>query len=102
MSGVNEITSEELENLIKEDDDIIIIDVREAEEVMFGMIAGAKHIPLKNIQLMMNAFEDDKNYIVVCRSGVRSFDATVYLNTYGYKATNLIGGMLDWKGEIII
>ena len=45
--------------------------------------------------------DKDKNYYVYCRSGNRSGQACKIMNQLGFKnAYNLIGGMMQWQGEI--
>lgn len=77
-----------------------IVDVREAEELEQGMIKGATHIPLLSIPTHIKSFNREKHYIFVCRSGVRSLHAAHTVSEYGIKGTNLIGGMLEWSGEV--
>ncbi|WP_124223631.1 rhodanese-like domain-containing protein [Aquisalibacillus elongatus] len=78
-----------------------VVDVREDEEVADGMIPGAKHIALNTIPDRLEEFSKDKEYVMVCRSGRRSYNASLYLAEQGYTVHNLKGGMLDWKGEVI-
>lgn len=101
MEHIQEFTSEELQNLLGEENSIEIIDVREDEEVAQGMIEDAKHIPLQEISSHIDSLSKDKHYVLVCRSGARSMRAATYLDKHGYKVTNLAGGMLEWDGEII-
>src|SRR5690625_7618211 len=49
MDEVNEISTVEVEGLMKANKQIAIIDVREAEEVTSGMISEAVHIPMGEI-----------------------------------------------------
>jgi len=37
---------------------------------------------------------------LVCRSGGRSGMATQLLESHGYNAVNMTGGMLAWQGSI--
>ena len=41
-----------------------------------------------------------KNIIVYCRSGNRSRTAAKILNTNGFNAYNLVGGMNEWDGPV--
>ncbi|MCD5325034.1 MULTISPECIES: rhodanese-like domain-containing protein [Pontibacillus] len=101
MYEVQELTASELEVMLKNNVRTHIIDVREYEEVAQGMIPSAKHIPLQQIPDSLNYFHKDQEYIIVCRAGVRSMNACLYLAQHGFTATNLAGGMLDWNGEVI-
>jgi len=93
------ITTEELQNRVEAGEQLNIIDVREADEVAAGMIPGAKHIPLGEVESRTGELNKDKPYYVVCRSGGRSGKASAFLTQQGIDATNVEGGMLSWDGE---
>ncbi|WP_174614091.1 rhodanese-like domain-containing protein [Virgibacillus ihumii] len=101
MDDINEITPEEVEELLGNESDVII-DVREDDEVAQGMINGAKHIKLENIPHSLQELDKDKHYIMVCRSGRRSMTAAAFMDEHGYKVSSMAGGMLDWKGEVVV
>ncbi|QHJ71067.1 rhodanese-like domain-containing protein [Planococcus halotolerans] len=93
------ITTDELQQRIESGEQLNIIDVREAEELAAGMIPGAKHIPLGEIEDRAGELDSGQPYYMVCRSGARSGRASDYLNEQGIDATNVEGGMLSWNGE---
>jgi rhodanese-related sulfurtransferase len=101
MADIKEVTPLEVEELMNKDN-VVIIDVREDEEVAQGMIEKAKHIPLGDIPEAAPKLDKSKDYILVCRSGGRSMNASKYLDEQGFKVTNMQGGMLSWKGDVII
>jgi rhodanese-related sulfurtransferase len=101
MSEIKEITPSELEERLKKGGKLELIDVREEEEVEEGMIKEAKHIPMGEIPNQLDQFEKDKEYIFICRSGRRSENVCLYLQDQGYQVVNMVGGMLEWKGETI-
>lgn len=101
MGKINEVTPEELEDLLKSSTKIEVIDVREDDEVAEGIIENAIHIPLKEIPNQKDSLNKDKHYVIVCRSGGRSMKACEYLDKAGFQVSNMAGGMLKWKGEII-
>lgn len=94
------ITVEELKTRIDSGERLNIIDVREPEEYAEYNI-GAKLIPLGNILSMQtDELEDykDEELIVHCRSGKRSAQACLFLETMGYSnCKNLEGGILAWQ-----
>ncbi|WP_327366013.1 rhodanese-like domain-containing protein [Virgibacillus dakarensis] len=102
MDNINEMTPHELEELMKEDKNIVVIDVREDEEVAQGMIADARHIPLQDIPQSIDTLDKEKHYVMVCRSGRRSLNAAAYLNERGFRVSSMTGGMLNWDGEVIL
>lgn len=95
---MKEITAEKLQERIGNGEVLHLIDVREADEVAEGMIPGAVHIPLGEVAERVNELDKSKAYILICRSGGRSGNATEFLEEQGYDATNMVGGMLDWDG----
>lgn len=78
-----------------------LVDVREDEEVAQGMIPGAKHIRMGDIPASLEQLDKDKEYIFICRSGRRSENVCHYLQDQGYQVRNMVGGMLEWKGELV-
>lgn len=77
-----------------------LIDVREVAEVEAGHIPGITHIPLGLLEFRMHELDKKTPYIMVCRSGGRSGQATMFLEAQGFDVTNMTGGMLKWLGEV--
>ena len=82
---------------------INLIDVRQPEEHAEFNIGGIL-LPLGNIMSMqIEAIEDlrDQEVICYCRSGQRSMQATMMLETMGFtNVKNLAGGMMGWGREM--
>ncbi|QDP40337.1 rhodanese-like domain-containing protein [Radiobacillus deserti] len=96
---MKELTTEQVEALVK-DDKYQIVDVREDEEVAQGMIPGANHIALGTLEGRMDELDKSKEIILICRSGRRSEMAGMMLEEHGFNTTNMVGGMLEWTGEV--
>lgn len=95
------ILPEQLEKRLTDDhEDLLIVDVREDDEVSSGKIAEAIHIPLGQIPDRLEELDLSKLVITVCRSGRRSETAAEYLQGQGYRVQNMIGGMMKWTGDI--
>lgn len=94
------IAPHEVEALLETDKNVTMIDVREAYEIRRGIIPGAIHIPLGKLQSSLEKLDQSKQYMIVCETGSRSGVATYLLNSLGYNARNMIGGMVDWKGPL--
>ena len=94
------ITAEELKSRIDAGEKINIVDVREPHENAEFNIGGVL-VPLGKIQTMqVDELEDLKNeeLVVYCRSGNRSGQACMILETIGFtNVKNLTGGMLKWQ-----
>jgi len=97
---MNNITVEELKKRLDAGEELNIVDVREPHEKAEFNIGGVL-IPLGKIQSMqIDEIEDlkDKEVILYCRSGNRSGQACMFLDTMGFKNTrNLVGGILAWQ-----
>lgn len=96
---VHTITPEEVDQLLKEGKKVSIIDVREDEEVAAGKIPEAKHIRLSEIPARIDEINKDEEHIMVCRSGRRSENASLFLQEHGFTVKNMTGGMLEWEGD---
>lgn len=102
MEPINVISTEELEKRLENGEELNLVDVREDEEVAQGMIPGAKHIRMGTIPENLDQFDKEKEYIFICRSGSRSENVCYYLQDQGYKVRNMSGGMMNWKGEVVL
>lgn len=73
-SSVKNLTAEESNKLIKENKEILILDVRTKEEYDGGHIPGAKLIPVQQLASKTNDLEKyvNKPILVYCASGGRS------------------------------
>ncbi|HLV93514.1 MAG TPA: rhodanese-like domain-containing protein [Aequorivita sp.] len=99
-----DLTQQDWTEQLKNDDNAVIIDVRTDIELEEGYIPGAIQMNIQNTAVFYEdakKLDPTKNYYVYCRSGGRSGQACVLFNSLGIKnAYNLMGGMLEWKGEI--
>jgi rhodanese-related sulfurtransferase len=98
--SLNTIEPQEVERLLQEGKHLNIIDVRENDEVVQGMIPNATHIPLGEIPNRIHELDSNKEYVMVCRSGKRSEKACEILASNQFAVVNMTGGMLSWKGKI--
>jgi len=94
------MTTAEVQRAIEAGTALKLIDVREVEEVEVGHIPGIINIPLSTLELHMPELDKNEKYVVVCRSGNRSGIATQLLESHGFDVTNMVGGMLEWQGEV--
>jgi rhodanese-related sulfurtransferase len=64
----------------------IILDVRDKDEAMYGMIIGAVNIPAGELKDRMKELPKDKEIITHCVTGIRAESAYADLKEAGYKA----------------
>ena len=105
--GLNTACSQNFENYeVKEfaeliaDSNVVILDVRKADEFAEGHIKGAILIDQFQNDFLEQAkakLPVDKTIAIYCRSGRRSANAAGKLADVGYKGVNLKGGILAWK-----
>ncbi|MCR8633572.1 rhodanese-like domain-containing protein [Paenibacillus radicis (ex Xue et al. 2023)] len=92
------ITPQQLKDRLSNNEELHIIDVREPDEIALGMIPSAVSIPLMQIPDRLKEIPQDKETILVCRSGNRSGKAYEYLTAQGFvNLKNMSGGMLEWE-----
>jgi len=97
---MKQITVDELKARFNKGEHVNLLDVREDHERSEFNIGGVHH-KLGLIQNMQTEQIDDwrdDEVIVYCRSGNRSGQAALLLETMGFKnVVNLAGGMLAWQ-----
>ena len=82
------------------DPEVVILDVRKADEFAEGHIKGAILIDQFQSNFVEQAqakLPKEKTIAIYCRSGRRSANAAGKLADVGYKCVNLKGGILAWK-----
>jgi len=76
---------------------VLLVDVRNDDEVARGIIEGAIHIPLALLPLQSDALNKAEPILSYCHSGVRSGHASAFAVNKGHKNVyNLSGGILSW------
>jgi rhodanese-related sulfurtransferase len=94
------INTDEIKTRLDSGERLNLVDVREADERAEFNIGGT-FLPLGNIQMMqIDDIEHLKNEEVICycRSGNRSMQASLMLETFGFtNVKNLQGGMNAWR-----
>ncbi|MFA6929826.1 MAG: FAD-dependent oxidoreductase, partial [Lentisphaeria bacterium] len=75
----------------------LLLDIREKEEHELGSVPGAISIPLAKLRSRFGELPKDRQILVFCQSGVRSYIAERILKQKGFNAATLSGGYLSWK-----
>lgn len=99
-SSIPEIQPDEVQELIEDEEDFVLIDVRESDEVRAGQIPGAKHLPKGFLEIKAESLVPDKDakIVVYCAGGVRSLFAAESLKKIGYgDVTSMAGGFGRWS-----
>lgn len=99
---MKQISVEELKNRLDNGEHLHIVDVREEEEYEEDNI-GAIFLPLSDIvNYEVDEIDELKQEEVIlhCRSGQRSMQAAMILQSLGFEnVVNLIGGIMDWRAK---
>jgi rhodanese-related sulfurtransferase len=95
------MTVQDLKKLMKDDSTLVILDVRTPAELVgsLGKIDNVINIPIQELETRVGELSEykDKGIAVICRSGNRSNTGTRILRENGYKAKNVLGGMIEYR-----
>jgi rhodanese-related sulfurtransferase len=80
-------------------DPAAVLDVREPMEWVAGHVEGSRHIPMSQLLARAQEIPTDRQLLVVCRSGHRSAQVAMWLNSQGVDAVNLDGGLDAWAAS---
>ena len=102
-ASYNKISQDEAMQMMQEQTDYLIVDVRRPDEFAEGHIAGAINVPNEEITDEMPELLPDKEQILLiyCRSGNRSKEASQKLAEIGYTKVYEFGGINTWEGDIV-
>ena len=94
---VKEIDVSELKNRLDAGEDLVLLDIRSAAEVQQGVLPNSEHLPMHLIPLKIQDLPKDRDVVLYCRSGARSYHACAFLEQQGVSNVyNLRGGIIDW------
>jgi len=79
--------------------DVVVIDVRPAEEYGAGHIAGALSVPLAQLEHRLRRLPSGKRIVAYCRGPycVLSYEAVAMLRARGFKVRRLEDGLPEWR-----
>ena len=76
-----------------------VLDVREPQEFDLGHVEGATNIPLHSLRDRMSELPRNREILVYCAVGQRSYYASRALRLNGFSAKNISGGMKTYRAE---
>jgi rhodanese-related sulfurtransferase len=101
---VREIGPRELAEQLRQPDARrpVVLDVRNPEELRLASIPGTVHVPMHELLSRLEDLEElrDRLIVVICHSGVRSWHAAAFLESVGFTASSLAGGIDRWSLEV--
>lgn len=98
---VGVIDRDALVDLLASTPDLVLLDVRPAEEYAAGHIPGARSAPLESLEVLAPTLGDGSTVVAYCRGSfcVLAHDAVRLLGAQGVGASRLEDGMLEWRSH---
>lgn len=98
-----DISPQEAKEMLQNDDQVVLVDVRTKSEYSERHIPGSILIPVGELkkEASVKIKEKDKPIVVYCRTGVRSAKAAGILTDEGYTEVYNLGGISDWPFETV-
>ena len=104
MPGVPELSPTEFAERWPDHADgggVVLLDVREHDELATAAVPGAVHIPMREIPARLAELDAAKPLVVMCHSGGRSQRVAQFLKSQGFSNVfNLSGGIDAWSTQI--
>jgi len=102
-SSVRSISPKRAKEMMENNAEVVLVDVRTYEEYVAERIPNAIWVPLTDLetQAPLKMADLKATYIIYCRSGNRSVEAILLLKEMGYKSLYDLGGIIDWPYEKI-
>ncbi len=99
-NGTPRISPQELENLVRSGNPLLILDVRTPKEFSKGHVPGAVNIPHKKLEARLGELAVHKSgeIVVYCRSGRRTAIAERILDEAGFSRIRVLKGQIGaWQ-----
>ena len=99
---VPEVTVAEVAERRQRGEDVVLLDVREKDEVRTGYINGAVSVPRGFLEMQVTGQipDTDQDVVVYCAGGVRSLLAGRIMREMGYpNVSSMAGGITKWKED---
>lgn len=94
-------TPREIKQRLDAGEDLVLIDVREPDELMIAMIDGAREHPMSEARQWIDALPRDRELVIFCHHGSRSMQVAMALAQRGYtRLTNMSGGIDQWSEQV--
>src|SRR5512147_1747681 len=91
----------EVKQLLDEGRPLVLLDVREPQEVALVRIEGAVHIPMGEVPGRLHELDPDADIVVYCHHGMRSANVCSFLQQRDFHSVaNLTGGIDAWAATV--
>ncbi len=96
-----EIEAVDVKKLIDGGHSFVLIDVREPHEYQICKIPNARLMPLGDLPRRVHELNSADEFVLHCKSGIRSAKACDFLRQAGFKKVrNMKGGILAWSDKV--
>ena len=99
--GGKSVNAQQLVHLVN-NENALVVDVRDKSEYDGGHIVDAINIPFANLETRMDELNKHKErpLVVACKMGQHAGSAGTMLRKNGFEnVSRLTGGMADWRGQ---
>ena len=98
---IPEVESTSLREQVEGSNPPRLLDVREDDELAVSHLPDVVHVPLMRLPSRLDELDREADWVVVCRSGARSAQATAFLKGQGFaRVRNLAGGMKGYAQAV--
>lgn len=80
---------------------LVLLDIRENDEVAYCQIPESLHIPMEELPQRLYELDRNAEIVVYCHAGVRSAYVCKFLAAQGFaRVMNLRGGIMQWALQV--
>ncbi|WP_419191605.1 rhodanese-like domain-containing protein [Engelhardtia mirabilis] len=98
---IQSIRPTELKARLDGGDQLVLLDVRQPEEVEICQIEGALNIPLDQLASRSAELDPEAEIVCICHHGMRSANAAAFLLERDFeRLINLTGGIDGWAATV--
>jgi rhodanese-related sulfurtransferase len=98
---IQEATPEEIHRRREGGEDLLLIDVREQEEIAIAALPGALVCPMSRAAEWIDRLPKGQPLVIFCHHGIRSMRVAMALVERGHEnVINMTGGIDLWSAEV--
>jgi len=95
------LTPQQVRDLQQAGRSLVLLDVREPEEVALVRLPGSIHIPMGDVPGRLHELDADADIVVYCHHGIRSAQVAAFLAQHEFgSVANLTGGIDAWAASV--
>ena len=99
--SVRRIEPRELKARLEAGEELVLLDVREHDEVVICAVAGSVHVPMGELPRRLSELQSEVPTVCICHHGIRSARVASLLAHHGFRELyNLSGGIDRWAAEV--